>query len=404
MFPLLYTLIILLTIADASAPPFSFANREGFHNAYWSAFTTLNFSYDANTGVFHDDHCPRGIWWNSANAFLTIAKEVAWYNVNGTALPNEVTLYLSQIYNKTVQPTKDFRPVSNSFNDDHLWWLWFAAELSDLPKNILPPQLQQGMLEAVHRGWEEVTQCRSLLCSGANATYLPITWQRELGPQHGNATCAASNGYIATITNSLFMVVSAFGPQSWLNEAENMWGWLKTHVVSKDGLVHDGLDPQKSCTVRNDTWSYNAGVVMYGLSKLYMALGKTYLLDDLELVASASLDAFVDTRGIIRENQCETQANCGCDGDEFRGPFVRGLALAYKVLDNNKNISGRIAKILNYTMAMALQNDCNVLWQFQLHWAGPYNLQYSPTTQIPALDLIVAASEINHPNHQGYSE
>ena len=64
---------------------------------------------------------------------------------------------------------------------------------------------------------------------------------------------------------------------------------------------------------------------------------------------------------------------------------MRGLSYLYLV-----NRDPAIRAFLNRTMASALETDANAQWQFQLHWAGPYDLHSTTVTQMPVLDLFAA--------------
>ena len=49
-----------------------------------------------------------------------------------------------------------------------------------------------------------------------------------------------------------------------------------------------------------------------------------------------------------------------------------------------------IRAFVQTSLRSALQHDCNAHWQFELHWAGPYNMRATATTQVPVLDLFAA--------------
>ena len=108
-------------------------------------------------------------------------------------------------------------------------------------------------------------------------------------------------------------------------------------------------------------------------------------------IAAAALIAFADSAGVVRE-PCEGTGSCGCDGIEFRGPFVRGLAALHTVAPD-----ASIADLLNRTLTAALEHDSNAEWQFGLHWNGPNNTMLTTLTQIPVLDLFVSAYAVQFP-------
>lgn len=216
-----------------------------------------------------------------------------------------------------------------------------------------------------------------------------VTWERD---SSAVGTCAPTSiGYKASIANSLLMVVSAklyelTHQQQYLTMAETIWYWLSNTVLDgKTGLIRDGFE-QFGCKVHPDFWSYNQGVPLAALSNLYLTTKNKTYLTAAEKLAAASMAHFTDSNGIVRETICEGNGSCGCDGAEFRGPFVRGLSALYQV-----NRDAKIRELLNSTLTSALEKDCNSNWQFQLHWGGPYNLHSTAATQIPVLDLFAAA-------------
>ena len=339
-------------------------------------------SFNNATGVFNmPPDCsgsPPG-WWNTANGLTAIAlKDLRRGDRRNLPL-------LSAALGRHVADASDLRPAANLFNDDQLWWLWLACEMAHLDG------ADARWLDAAERGWAEVAQCVAPTACGNVA----VSWQRRAGPV-GGCIAPLPEGYVASIANSLLLVVSAklfelTRMPHYLQMAELLWRWmLETVVDSQTKLVHDGIEAFNNCTLRTTYWSYNQGVLIAGLAALYTATQNSSFLDAAVQLADAGMAYFASSEGVVRETACEDSASCGCDGVEFRGPFVRGLSYLFQSSRDH-----RIATFLNNTLTSALQNDCNSRWQFQLHWGGPYNLEATSATQMPVLDLFAAVYAVS---------
>lgn len=125
----------------------------------------------------------------------------------------------------------------------------------------------------------------------------------------------------------------------------------------------------------------NQGVVLGGLVELYTATNDESLLTEAQTIATAAIDA-LSKNGTLYEG-CEP--NCGADGNQFKGIFMRNLGYlqavaplpAYKtfILDNADSI---------------WTNDRDSKNRLGVTWTGPYTTA-DAGTQSSALDALVAA-------------
>lgn len=139
-------------------------------------------------------------------------------------------------------------------------------------------------------------------------------------------------------------------------------------MINSANLINDGLTILDNGTCINNnmnTWSYNQGVILGGLVELSHATGDTSLLTKATNIANAAIRTLTDEKGIIHEiDRCEP--NCGDDGSQFKGIFVRNLHYLYKEAPQDGWRS---------TIAMNAEsiwkNDRNADDQLGVDWSGP---------------------------------
>ncbi|GJF33606.1 hypothetical protein KNE206_63060 [Kitasatospora sp. NE20-6] len=151
-------------------------------------------------------------------------------------------------------------------------------------------------------------------------------------------------------------------------------------MINSSHLVNDGLDA--SC--RNNgaqTWSYNQGVVLAGLSELSEATGDTALLTTARQIADAAI-SHLSRNGVLTE-PCES-SGCGPDAASFKGIFVRGL----RTLATAARTTAYDAW-LNAQASSIAAHDTNSKG-FGVSWAGPIR-ELSSSSTASAEDALVAA-------------
>jgi predicted alpha-1,6-mannanase (GH76 family) len=314
---------------------------------------TLQAWYDENTGLYQTTG-----WWNSANAITVLAdyERVA-----------RVHQYDSVFANTLVAAQRKAPGFLNNFYDDEGWWALAWIDVYDLTGDRRYLMAAQSIFADMSEGWDET-------CSGG------IWWSKD-------------RKYKNAIANELFLSVAAHlanradsqGREHYLEWAQKEWEWfLHSSMINANHLVNDGLTA--GCLNNGQaTWSYNQGVILGGLAELYKANHDSALLAQAHAIASAAIKGLRDAHGVLHDS-CEP--NCGGDGTQFKGIFVRNLS----ALDAG-------APQLQYEKFIFANADS--LWSgahppsYLLGevWAAPFG-KANASTQSSALDALVSAAEI----------
>lgn len=162
-------------------------------------------------------------------------------------------------------------------------------------------------------------------------------------------------------------------------------------MINANNLINDGLEIQADgkCINNNmQTWSYNQGVILGGLTELSRATGDRKLLDSAAVIANAAIKALSDEKGIIHEiDRCEP--NCGDDGSQFKGIFVRNLHYLHKEAPQEG-----FRQTIALNADSIWKNDRNEDNQLGVDWsgppAGPDGKGPTAGTHSSALDVLVA--------------
>ena len=351
--------------------------------------------YDNKTGIWD------AAWWNSANAMTTLADfgmlqpgdvkglglEGVFENTFARAQLTSVrkskvmdvdgTIYSTYCLNEigcvegkdSSQPRRKrgFHNFVDEYYDDDGWWALAMIHYYDFTGN---KQYLQSAVDIFH----EMQTGTGTPCGGG------IYWNKD-------------RQYVNAISNELYLSVAASlatrDPESkkHLEIAKSQWKWFKhSGMINKDHLINDGLD-DKCKNNGMQTWSYNQGVVLGGLAELATATGNTGYLDEAVSIARAAIQHLSDKQGILTEiDKCELKAgNCGRDGQQFKGIFIRNLRYLHNVLP--------LAEFRDFII-----RNANVIWEknrnahdmLGVAWAGPY-VDATGASQSCALDAIVAA-------------
>lgn len=197
--------------------------------------------------------------------------------------------------------------------------------------------------------------------------------------------------YSGAIENELFLTVAAqlanraplLTKQYYLDWALKEWGWFeRSGMINPQLNVNNGLD-LKTCQNDNGTvWSYNQGVILGGLIELNRAAPNDLYLATAAKIALAAIEHLSDSNGILHE-PCEP--NCGADGPQFKGIFMRNLG----ILQNTLKIE-RISEFLQQNAESIWHNDRGDENQLGLIWSGPF-IGATASTQSSACDALIAA-------------
>ncbi len=195
----------------------------------------------------------------------------------------------------------------NHYYDDEGWWALAWIDAYDLTWNPDYLRMASSIFDDMAGGWDSV-------CGGG------IWWSKD-------------RTYKNAIANELFLSVAAHlanratDPNlqaryaAWANRE---WQWFsQSGMINREHLINDGLTKDGSC--RNNgqrTWTYNQGVILGGLVELYQQSQDPSLPKVAQDIALATMKRLSDANGILHD-RCEP--NCGADGVQFKGIFLRNL-------------------------------------------------------------------------------
>jgi hypothetical protein len=250
--------------------------------------TGYNKSLDPNTNEPHTTYPSR--WSDPSRGFIGKAKLSVLAAELGSETPDE-----------TCNP--DPKQWLDGFYDDDLWWALAWINAYDVTKQASYLALAEGIFESVATTW-------NTSCSNGGIYW---SWEKT---------------YVNAIANELFMSTAAHlanrasKPEYYLDWAQRSLAWfLNTGMINKNGTINDGLE---DCVNNNKTtWSYNQGVILGALVELHRANSNdTSYLDRATAIARAALLKLSDANDVIHD---ECEPNCGGDGAQFKGVFMRNL-------------------------------------------------------------------------------
>ncbi|KAB5535212.1 glycosyl hydrolase family 76-domain-containing protein, partial [Coniochaeta sp. 2T2.1] len=365
-----------------------------------AAIKTLQSWYRSNTGLWDSTG-----WWNSANCLTVLADfaSVDPADANGLNIPNIMKNTFTNAQKSTsakfaqksiseggivvstytvpsdVQANEfaalGFSGFINDYYDDEGWWALALLHSYDINHD-------PGFLDMAQRIFEDMKAGTDNTCGGG------IWWSKD-------------RNYKNAIANELYLSVAASlanrvpGKKSYyLDIAKREWTWFRNSgMINAQNNINDGLNINADGTCTNNgktAWSYNQGVILGGLVELSKASGDSSFISQANTIATAAIKLLSDSSGVIHDGGCEP--NCGGDGNQFKGIFMRNLGYLYEGSPQaayktsiEKNADAIWARDRN-----AANNQLGVVW------TGPYTAGGGPTaaTQSSALDALVAALRV----------
>lgn len=314
------------------------------------AVERLQVWYDPQTGLWKSTG-----WWNAANALTVLI------DFSRATHSSQYQAVIARTY--AANAPSNFL---NKFYDDEGWWALAWIDAYDLTGDATYLRTASGIFEDMTTGWDEV-------CGGG------IWWNKE-------------RKYKNAIANELFLTVAAHlanreqarGQRARYDVwAKREWKWFRhAGMIESDHLISDGLDAK--CQDNHQTkWSYNQGVILGGLAELSRTRGESGVLHEAGLIATAAVQKLVDKNGVLHD-PCEP--DCGADGAQFKGIFVRNLA----ALSARVPTSDRYVEFMSVNADSILNYDQGEDHTFGAVWSGP---PHAPTaaSQSSAIDALVAA-------------
>ena len=227
---------------------------------------------------------------------------------------------------------------------------------------------------------------RYLAMAETDADYMHQSWGDTCG---GGVWWSTARRYKNAIPNELFLELTAWlhnvirGDTKYLSWAEDEWSWFsRSGLIDSQDLVNDGLNSQ--CANNGGlAWTYNQGVILAGLSELYLATGQASLLTQAEKIARAATSDLTSD-GVLTEPCGNACGGPGTDAESFKGIFVSDL----KVLAR----TARTSEFSSFFAAQARSieaSDTTAAHGFGLRWQGAV-LDPTSYSQASAEDALVA--------------
>ncbi len=313
------------------------------------AAQSLASAYDPATGLFQGTG-----WWNSANGITALANAAR-------VLP---TSSFDGIFRTTFRVAQDHAPgFLNEFYDDEGWWALAWLDVYRLRPDPRYRIMAESIFADMAGGWSDT-------CGGG------IWWKKNVRYKN-----AIANELFLSVAVGLAATHEGRSRARYLQWATKEWRWFRASgMINQDWLINDGLDA--SC--RNNgktTWSYNQGVILGGLTGLYQLSHEPGDLAEAKRIAVAASEHLTDANGVLHD-PCEPQ--CGADGVQFKGIFVRNLAPLLRI-----SPSPQLSRLVVRNAESIWTNARTGSNRFSVNWAGPPQ-EGDTGSLISALDALTA--------------
>ncbi|PLN85677.1 Six-hairpin glycosidase [Aspergillus taichungensis] len=347
------------------------------------AVDALQGWYNTTTGLWDTTN-----WWNGANC-LTVLGDLAAVDpstLNSSASVFNNTWTLASKYrplpaqrtvNLNVQPANsgtrhsistDASPdFTNAMYDDEGWWALAWIRAFDVTQDRRYLNTAVDIFTDMTTGW-------GATCGG-------LWWNKE----------HTENG---AIENELFISVAAHLARRIPEQADfrdwalKAWRWFsKSGLINDQHTINNGLD-LSTCKNDHDTvWSYNQGVILGALVELSQLQSDTSYLSTARDIALGGIDALSNSDGVLQES-CEP--DCGADGSQFKGIFMRNLIRLHQAAPDCK-----IESFIRRNTDSIWDRDRDDDNHLGIRWSGPYAVA-DASTQSSACDALIAAAAL-HP-------
>ncbi|KAJ3074608.1 hydrolase 76 protein [Podochytrium sp. JEL0797] len=250
--------------------------------------------------------------------------------------------------------------MSGRWNDDIAWWalsVATAAETFGINAVVAKDNLQSGFnpkyFDLANNTFYEIFYDWDSVCQGG------IYWSRD-------KSSPTNPHYKSTITNVQEMELGAHlygmtGLADYKLKFDQIYAWMtKTGVLDANYIVYDGVSTS-DCSVTQKVYSYESGILIAALARMYNATKDATYLTEAHNVFSAVQKQFVDANQIISiEPSCVANpASCKSPSGYFWSIY-KGLADLYQ-FSNDAAVQASIAAIMR---ASAVQNfkGCDSNW------------------------------------------
>ncbi len=107
-------------------------------------------------------------------------------------------------------------------------------------------------------------------------------------------------------------------------------------MINPEWLINDGLNstnPSSCVNNKENTWTYNQGVILGALVDFSIIQKNSAMIAIAEKIVDATIKTIITntSKGPVLLEKCEVgsqgqQTDCGADGCQFKGIFMRYLA------------------------------------------------------------------------------
>ena len=306
------------------------------------------------------------------------AAQVAELNFSKLREGNGLTqssLGISELPPRNSIHTREYPGFLNHWYDDEGWWALAWIKAYDMIGNPTYLGMAVSIFEDMTQGWNNETDCGG------------IWWDK-------NHTA------INAIENELFISVAAHlanrSPTQksyYIGWALKVWDWFQgTHMIGVRYNINDGIDLNSCQNNAGTVWSYNQGVILGGLVELNKAVptANNSYLDTATKIANAAINRLCDAKGVLHD-VCEP--NCGNDGSQFKGVFMRNLGLL-----NEASPQPLYQNTISSNAISIWANDRGDDNHIGINWSGPYQHDGTAATQSSGCDALVAAAVMEADN------
>ena len=331
--------------------------KSGYLQSATDGVRALQGWYTQSTGLYQTTG-----WWNSANSITVLAN---YARLSGN---KEYQPVFANTFRQAQETSAGFL---NDYYDDEGWWALAWIDVYDLTHERQYLTMSRAIFTDMSHAWDST-------CGGG------IWWSKD-------------RKYKNAIANELFLSVAAHlaaratDPKQraqYLEWAHKEWAWFSNSgMINAQHLINDGLDD--ACkNNQKTTWTYNQGVILGGLAELNKIAPDPALPATAQSIAVAAIENLADAKGVLHDT-CEP--NCGSDGVQFKGIFMRNLMELNSAFPN-----------LRYRKFFALNADSIVKnaqgpdHHFGEVWSGPFKTG-NAASQTSALDALIAAAEVKSP-------
>ncbi|PMD22767.1 glycoside hydrolase family 76 protein, partial [Hyaloscypha hepaticicola] len=351
-----------------------------------TAFKVLQDWYNTSTGIWNTTG-----WWNSANC-LTVIGDLA-------AVDSSVKNQVNAVYANSIVAAPNYNlglGISKIVTEDYNIQTVYTISTGFDSQQGNPKGFLNGYYD--DEGWWALAWIQAYDVTGTteylNAAIDIFTDMKNgsTTPCHGGIWWDKKKTYVNAIANELYLSVAAhlanrvpsYSKASYLSIAEAQWTWFQTSgMINPKSLINDGLT--KACKNNKGTvWSYNQGVILGALVELNKASPNTTLLTTATSIAKAAIKSLSDSNGVLHD-PCEP--NCGADGSQFKGVFMRNLQILQAAAPDDEFLS-----FIATNAASIWSKDRNSRNELSVNWAGPFVGSANASTQSSALDALVAAA------------